>query len=397
MSARPTPTAAGGGDAAATDAVAIDAAARVRAAVAAIRPLVADAERERRFPRAAVERLAAAGILRERWEADDARVGALLAEELARAGAGGVGLGVTVHVEAGLSILLRHATTPLLRRAADAALRGDRLLAIAASEAGGGSDPSAVETELVVDGDELRVRGTKRYVSLGLSADDVLVTCRTAGRAGPPQLSLVLVPRDQLRVQKRLETVGVRGIETVRLTIDARVPRAALVGRLGAGMVALNRGLTHERLATAAITLGTAELAVGLAAAHLGRRRTGGQPLVARQAPRLLLAEHAASLAVVRRAVHSLAAEPLDAPRAMREVAGLKVTAARLGERVVSDCMHLFGGLGYLEDEAPLARLWRDVRAARIGGGTDEMMWELVAGGLVGDEEAYRTMVDDAR
>ena len=76
-----------------------------------------------------------------------------------------------------------------------------------------------------------------------------------------------------------------------------------------------------------------------------------------------------------------------------RSVAAAKVTAATLAERVVSDCMQVLGGRGYLEDMTPLARMWRDVRLGRIGGGTDEMMWELVAGGLRGDDAAYDRFV----
>jgi hypothetical protein len=84
-----------------------------------------------------------------------------------------------------------------------------------------------------------------------------------------------------------------------------------------------------------------------------------------------------------------LAGRPSDA----RRIAGLKVTTARFGERCLSECMHVFGGDGYLEDATPLGRLWRDVRFARLAGGTDEMMWELVAGGLIGDRDTYRRHV----
>jgi hypothetical protein len=86
-------------------------------------------------------------------------------------------------------------------------------------------------------------------------------------------------------------------------------------------------------------------------------------------------------------------AAPAQPAAFAREVAGLKVTVARLGERVASECMHLLGARGYLEDRSPLARIWRDMRLARLGGGTDEMMWELVAGGLRGDDDAYAALV----
>ena len=80
-------------------------------------------------------------------------------------------------------------------------------------------------------------------------------------------------------------------------------------------------------------------------------------------------------------------------PETARSVAAAKVTAAQLAERMVSDCLQVLGGRGYLEDATPLARMWRDVRLARIGGGTDELMWELVAGGLQGDDELYERFV----
>jgi alkylation response protein AidB-like acyl-CoA dehydrogenase len=369
---------------------------RAREASGGIVPLVPAAERDRRFPREAVALLGAAGLLRERWAAPDASLGVVLCEELGVAGASGVGLGVSVHAEAALSMLARFARTPLLRSVLEDALDGRNLVAVAASEAASGSDLAGIETVVSESGGGLTVRGQKRYVSLGVSADHLLVSCRSAVKSTEsttPRLSLVLVPRDDVKIEKQLETVGVRATETARVTIDARVPREAMLGRPGAGMLALSYGLTHERLATAALTIGTCRLALGLASAHLEGRRVRAEPLITRQAPRFLLAAHAAHVDVLRRSAHSLATMPLGSSRGMRDVAGLKVTAAQVGERVLSDCMHLFGGAGYLEDETPLARLWRDVRAARVGGGTDEMMLELVAGGLVPATEAYASMV----
>jgi alkylation response protein AidB-like acyl-CoA dehydrogenase len=376
--------------------VADEFAARARRAAADVAALVPDAERTRRFPVEALHRLGSSGLLRERWAADDASRGALLCEELGRAGAGGVGLGVSVHMEAALSMLIAHGTSVLLREAVEGAVAGTRIVAVAATEAEGGSDPAAVATSAVDDGGALHVRGVKEYVSLGASADAILVLCRYGPADAPPRPSDVLVPSAGVRVEHRHATVGVRSLETVRLAIDARVPREALLDRPGSGLLVLNRGLAHERLATAALAIGTARLAIGLATAHLRRRRSNGGTLFDHQAARLRLAGHETQVGILRRALHSLAGTDVTTGRHMREVAGLKLAAARAGERALSDCMHLFGGRGYLEDATPLARLWRDVRAARVGGGADELMLELVAGGLVEDDEAYRAMVAPA-
>ena len=102
----------------------------------------------------------------------------------------------------------------------------------------------------------------------------------------------------------------------------------------------------------------------------------------------------ASELWMAKAGVYALAGSLDQAcPETARGAAAAKVTAANLSERIVSDSLQVLGGRGYLEDASPLARLWRDVRLGRIGGGTDELMWELVAGGLQGDDELYDRFV----
>ena len=88
--------------------------------------------------------------------------------------------------------------------------------------------------------------------------------------------------------------------------------------------------------------------------------------------------------------VHGIAAQ---GRLALSAAAGIKVTAARLGEEVIGECMHIFGGAGYLVDETPLGRVWRDMKLARVGGGTDEVLWELVAAGMKADQAGYEDWV----
>ena len=77
----------------------------------------------------------------------------------------------------------------------------------------------------------------------------------------------------------------------------------------------------------------------------------------------------------------------------LRTAAAVKVSAARLGEEVLAECMHIFGGAGYLVDETPLGRWWQDMKLARVGGGTDEVLWELVAAAMKPDFDGYREMI----
>jgi acyl-ACP dehydrogenase len=353
-----------------------------------ISPLVGDAEQARQFPRQAIAALGTSGLLRERWTGGphgDLGRSVLLAYEFGRAGLGGVGVGMNLHTEAAIPALWQFAQSDYARSILERAIDGQIVCCVATSEQLVGSDLSAASTELKHMGDHWQVKGTKWFVSPGAAADIVLVLCR-AERG----LAIALVPREGTTVRKRLETIGMLGLETVRLTIDAHIPQDAILVRPGRALMALASALFHERLAAAAQALGTADLALALAISHLRRRAQFGQPLHSHQALRLRMADLRSRLMVTERGLYATVAQmSANGKVNIADAAGLKVTAVRLCEHVLSESLHVFGGRGYLEDETPLARLWRDVPAARIGGGTDEMMWEIVANDMRADDALY--------
>ncbi|MQY05047.1 acyl-CoA dehydrogenase family protein [Actinomadura macrotermitis] len=361
---------------------------------AQVAPLIEAAERDRRFPRRALAALGAAGVLRERWNGGphgDLGRCVLLSEELGRAALGGVGVGISLHLDAAAPLLRRFARTDLTRDILDRALDGTAVCCVATSEQLVGSDLSSVGTRMQRDGDGWRIEGTKWFVSPGAAADFALVLC--AAEEGP---AVVAVPREGLTVVKRLETAGMRGLETVRLTVDARVGKDAVLAPPRTGLAAVMTSLTYERLAIAAQTLGALDLAVTLAATHLRRRRQFGVPLHEHQALRLRMADLSARTTAARRALYATVTElAAGGPTNLTDIAGLKVSSARLAERVASECMHMFGGRGYLEDATPMSRLWRDLRVGRVGGGTDEMMWELVASGIRTDDALYERWISE--
>lgn len=355
-------------------------------------PLLADAERQRRFPRHAVAALGQRGLLERRWTGGahgDLALGFVLAQELGRAGLGGLGVGVSLHTEAVCSILHRFARTAYVTSVLDKALAGGAVGCLATSEEHVGSDLAAVSTRLTRTVEGWTVDGTKWFVSPGGAADFLIVL----GRA-EEDLALVVVPRSGFTVLKRLQTSGMRSLETARLRVRAIVPHDAVLVSPGLALPAVTWGLTHERLAIAAQLYGGMELALALATTHAMKRRQFGCPLLEHQEIRLRLADLTARTAILGDAVETVARR-IDRDGALhaREVAGLKVRAARLGEQVIGECLHVFGGRGYLEDETPLARLCRDVRVGRLGAGSDEMMLEIVASGLHADDELYERWV----
>jgi hypothetical protein len=363
-----------------------------------VAPHLREAEAAGLFPRPAIEALANTGLVRRRWNSEpygDPGLGVLLAQESARLGVTGVSIGLSLHVETVSSILVRFGRSPLLRAYLDGVLDGRLVGCLGASEPTGGSDLAGIRTTARKVPGGWHVQGEKKYLSLGLVCDFALILCRMVDGADDGPLGMVAVPASALSVRKRLTKTGTQALDTTWMSIDAVVPEEAVVARPGLGLMVTTWGLSHERLSVAAQAVGGCAYAIGLTTAHLQRRTQFGRPLMQHQALRLRLAELASRLLTLEYAVYAAAAGlPVAGACGPRETAALKVTAARFAEMVMSECMHMFGGSGYLEDETPLARMWRDARLARLGGGSDEMMWELVAGGLVPDLDAYAEAVN---
>lgn len=325
------------------------------------------------------------GCLRDRWETADRGLGLTLIDELGRQGLFGPAVAVGLHLEA-VTAILGTFGGPSLDHALDGALDGRLVGCLAVSEAHGGSDLAAIRTRAEPIPGGWRVIGAKRFVSLAPSADLVIVLARVeGGRHGC--LGAFVLDGAALEVVDTHRLEGGAGLETSAVRIDAVVGAERLLGRPGTGLAVLSHGLTGERLAVAALVCGSCRLALSLAVSRAHVRVQFGAPLIAHQALRLRLADLDARLRAIEAQVDQLASVPRPDPR---HVAGLKVTAARFGEACVRECLHVFGGEGYVEGATPLAPLLRDLGVARLGGGSDEVLWEVVAGGLHPDPETYR-------
>lgn len=304
---------------------------------------------------------------------------------MGRAGLGGIGVGIGLHLEAATSLLRKHSTTAYTKNVLTQALEGTSLFCVATSEELVGSNLAAVTTELTAEGNRWRVHGTKWIVSPGASADYALVLCRA--EQGP---AIAIVPHQDLTLRTRWKTSGMRSLETVQLTVDALIPDEAVLVRPGHGLGAIAQGLRYERLALAAQALGTAELAIRLTLTHMKRRKQFGTSLYRHQALRLRIAELHSQVHLTQRALYATVSEiSAGGPLSAADIAALKATASRLAEHTTSECAHIFGGRGYTADHSPIERLWRDTKVTRLGGGSDEMMWEIVAANLRPDHALY--------
>lgn len=362
-----------------------------------VKAWTAEAEETERFPRQLIEHLGRNGVFAEKWgDGQQPDVAKLieLAFALGRTGSAGIGVGVSLH-DSAISILRRFGKNDYLRAICEQAVRGEAVLCIGASEESGGSDLQIVETEVRTARDGFEIKGIKKFVSLSPIADHIMVVARNVDHDSTSRhgnVVVIAVPTAQVEVQTPYRKVGAGPLDTAAVHIDTWVPAEALVARAGTGLAAISWGLAHERMSIAGQVAAGAQRVLGITLARMMKRRQFGHTLYEHQALRMRMADLQARVDLLRYGLTGIAAGgKLD----LRAAAAIKVTAARLGEEVLSECMHIFGGSGYLIDETPLGKWWRDMKLARVGGGTDEVLWELVAAAMKPDYDGYAEFGQD--
>ena len=346
---------------------------------------VSDWEHERGVPAWVFERLGAIGAFRARWPNRGRQPGRIdVAATIAREASlisVGAAIAISTHTEAYFSSLAR---SKYGERTWHDALAGRAIGALAISESGGGSHPTAhCETRAERASSGWVLHGHKQYVSNMRAATDIVVFAQTGRARGVSGFSFFIVPKEARGITVITHQLTASAASaTAMLELDrVEVPDERRVGSVGSGVFILLELLCAERLAAACGALAMAELCFEIALAYADRRLIDGVPLRQRQA----VGHKLASLATEIAAGRALVAERLLAAHAGRlaaaEACQAKLMLSRVAWRAADDAVQMLGGLALLE-QTPLARIWRDVRVARIGGGTDEVHREIISRSL---------------
>ncbi len=262
-------------------------------------------------------------------------------------------------------------------------LAGTMIGALAITEPDGGSDVAGIRTCARRDGDHYVVNGSKTYITSGLRADFV-TTAVCTDFPGSGTLSLLVIDKGTpgFTVGRRLEKLGWHCSDTAELSfVDVRVPVANRIGPEDTGFLAIMQQFATERLSLATNAYATAQRCVELATRWCRDRSTFGRPLVSRQLVRHRLAEMHTRAEAARAYVHDVAERVAVGQPVVTEVAMAKNVAVAACDFVVDAALQLHGGFGYLRD-AEVERHYRDARILGIGGGTTEIMNEIIAKGM---------------
>jgi alkylation response protein AidB-like acyl-CoA dehydrogenase len=304
----------------------------------------------------------------------------VLAEELSRAGNGGLGMAILVHTEMATPPVLRFGTEEQKQRFLVPAIQGEKISALAITEPGAGSDVSGIRTRAVRDGDDWVINGAKTYITNGLRADWYLVVTRTSeDQWGGLTLFLVEKGTPGFTVGRKLKKLGMHSSDTAELFFaNVRVPDQNRLGDVGQGFYHIMWELQGERLIGAASGVAGAERALELAMDYAKTREAFGRKIGKFQVQRHRLAQMATEIEAAKAFVYQCAYRWEQGEYPVKEISMAKLFASQVACRVADEALQIFGGAGYMM-EYPIQRHWRDSRLLRIGAGTDEVMKEIIA------------------
>jgi acyl-CoA dehydrogenase len=351
-----------------------------------LRPHVGDWEDAEWFPNEVFTRMGDLGYLGLKYPEEYGGQGgdyvhdAVLAEELTGAGSGGLSAGIGAHIGIATPPIWRFGTEDQKQRFLVPAIRGERIAALGITEPGAGSDVAGIRTfARKVDGGYV-VNGSKTFITNGVRADFVVTAVKTTEDGGHQGLSFLLLEQEMAgySVSKKLEKLGWRASDTAELAFDDMfVPDENLLGEENKGFYLIMANFQWERLVMALGAVGSMGRMIERSVAYAGERTAFGRPIGKLQAIRHKIAEmavkHEASRSLTYHALRLFAA----GENAIREVTEAKLLSQRAAYEVADDALQIHGGAGYMK-EYEIERAVRDTRLGPIGGGTDEVMKEIL-------------------
>ena len=291
----------------------------------------------------------------------------------------GTSVGLATHLIA-LPPILAMGSAELIQRFVPPVLAGQQISALAITEPGGGSDVAALATTARREGDHYLVNGAKTFITSGSRADFVTTAVRTGG-AGHSGLSLLVIERDSegFSVGRKLDKTGWWASDTAELHFeDCVVPAANRIGAEGEGFLAIMANFVSERLMLAGQCVAIAELAYRESVKYARERQAFGKSLSGFQVTRHKLADMVTRLAAARSLTSDCVVEQLGGQGSAARAAMAKNCASDMCSFVCDQAVQIHGGYGYMR-EYLVERLNRDARLYPIGGGTREIMNEIIA------------------
>jgi acyl-CoA dehydrogenase len=358
----------------------------IRGFIAAeLRPHATEWEDAHWFPDQVFTTLAAQGLLglkyEERWGGQGGGYlhEAVFAEELSRCGSGGLAAGIGAHVNIATPPIWKFGTDDQKERYLRPAIAGEKIGALAITEPDAGSDVAGIRTSAKrVDGGWV-VNGSKMFITNGVRADFYVTALKTTGEGGHHGLSFLIVDRSDGVSASAIEKLGWHASDTGLIAFeDVFVPEENLLGRENEGFYLIMANFQWERLLMALGAVGAMRVAFEKTVAFAKERVAFGKPLTGHQALRHKLADVATAVYTGQAVTYDALRRFVAGEDAVQQVTMAKLVTQRACFDVMDTCLQIHGGAGYMK-EYEIERMARDARLGPIGGGTDEIMREILS------------------
>lgn len=314
----------------------------------------------------------------------------ILLEEMAKINSAGTSAAIGAHSYLSLAHLNNEGSEEQKQKYLVPGIAGEKFGCLAISEPFGGSDVASMRTTAVKDGSDWVINGSKTFITNGVLSDYLIISAKTEPELKSAGISMFVIDRDTAGLTAtKLDKLGWRASDTAELSFDdMRVPADALLGEENQGFYYIMQQFALERLIMAIGGVAGSEYALEYGLDYMREREAFGRPLTKFQELRHRVAQLSAEIEMQKQFVYHICQGYQNGDYVVKEAAMAKLLATQLSDKVSFEVIQFLGGYGYMEDYKA-ARMWRDSRLGQIGGGTSEIMKEIIAKMAI-DEVKYK-------
>jgi alkylation response protein AidB-like acyl-CoA dehydrogenase len=311
-------------------------------------------------------------------------------EELQKINSGGFAAAMWAHAYLAMTHVNKEGDDAIKKKYLTPSIEGEKIGCLCITEPFGGSDVAGMRSTAIKKGDKYILNGSKTFITNGVYSDYLVIAAKTDPEKGNKGMSIFIVDRDTPGISaSKLDKLGWRASDTAELAFDdVEIPAENLMGEEGKGFSYIMQHFALERLIMGINAHARAEYALDYTLGYMAEREAFGTTIDKFQALRHSVADMASEVEMNKEFNYSIAKRLNDGQYVVKEASMSKLLSTKMADKVIYDCLQLLGGYGYMEDY-PLARMFRDSRLGPIGGGTSEILREIIAK-MVIDKKEYK-------
>lgn len=301
-------------------------------------------------------------------------------EELQKINSGGFAANMWAHAYLAMTHVNAEGSEAIKQKYLTASITGDMIGCLCVTEPFGGSDVAGMRTTAVKEGDSYIINGSKTFITNGVYSDYLVVAAKTNPEIGNKGISMFIIDRETPGISStKLDKLGWRASDTAEIAFDnVRIPASNLMGEEGKGFPYIMQHFAFERLIMGVNAHARAEYALDYAKQYMSERQAFGKTINNFQALRHSFSDAYSHMEVCKEFNYSVAYRMNKGEYVVKEATISKLQSTKMADEVIYQCLQFLGGYGYME-EYPMARLLRDSRLGPIGGGTSEILREIIA------------------